>query len=636
MKQNDSTSKSPPHAKARKFRFGLPAALFLLVTLLYMPSVRNGFVYDDETLILKEDRPDSVEDFTEIFGQRHFPTVPYYRPISRLTFRLQHAIHGKDAAPFHAFNAVLAGLTALAAYGLMRGKPFNLGRTAAAIVALVFMAHPVASSTVYPACSGRETLLPAFFMLLSMQCWLMPGARARTGAVVLWALALFSKEQAIVLPVLFLLSDTLDLVGDKRLKQPVKNASWYGAMAVVAIIYLFIRRQIFGGSEWVLATDGFPWRPLLSYVYAMQSMIAPFVQLAYEPPPEVWLVPPWRAVVAAIVAVALALAAWRVRGSVGRITLFWLAWYVIIQLPTANILEQEAHFDERYVFLAGLAVPALAASVFGAYPAIRRHRHALLAAACGITAVCAAITLGRCASFRDDLAFSRQWVKADPGAPIPWNNIGVHWLNLGDLERAEPALLRAVETGPEFVAAYYNYGLLLFKQNRPAEAVAAYEHALRLDPKYPADYNLALALQHTGETARAEAAYLAAIRKIPDNPDAHYNLGLLRANEGRLEAALGNFAEASRLRPDDPDPIYNAGVALEQMGRTDDAMQAYETAKSKAPRRADIRQNLANILLKNGRVDEAAAEYDIVLELEPENAFVRDIRNAIDKNKRDN
>ena len=145
----------------------------------------------------------------------------------------------------------------------------------------------------------------------------MPGARARAGAVLLWTLALFSKEQAIVLPVLFLLSDALDLVGDKRLKQPVKNASWYSAMAVVAIIYMFIRRQIFGGSEWVLATNGFPWRPLLSYVYAMQSIIAPFVQLAYEPPPDVWLVPPWRAVVAALVAVALALAAWRVRWPLG-------------------------------------------------------------------------------------------------------------------------------------------------------------------------------------------------------------------------------------------------------------------------------------------------------------------------------
>lgn len=462
-----------------------------------------------------------------------------------------------------------------------------------------------------------------------MKFWLMPGAQARAGAVLLWALALFSKEQAIVMPVLFLLSDTLDLAEDKRLKQPVKNACWYGAMAILAVIYMFIRRQIFGGSEWVLATDGFPLIPLLSYVYALQSLIAPFVQLAYEPPPEVWLAPPWRAAVAVLLSSALVLAAWRVRASVGRITIFWLAWFVIIQSPTANILEQEARFDERYVFLAGLALPALAASVFTAYPVAHRHRHALLAAACGITAVCATITLGRSASFRNDLAFSNQWVKSDPAAPIPWNNIGVHWLNLGELQRAEPALRRAIDTGPEFVAAYYNYGLLLFKQNRPAEAVSSYEYALLLDPDYPADYNLALALQHAGETARAEEAYLAAIRKNPENPDPHYNLGLLRANDGRIEAAIDNFREAARLEPDDPDPFYNTGVALEQLGSTEEALQAYQTAKSLAPRRADIRQNLGNILLKNGRIHEAAAEYNVVLELEPDNSIVKDILNTI-------
>lgn len=100
MKKNDSPTKTPSNDNARKFRFELPAVLFVVVTLLYLPSIRNGFVYDDETLILKEDRPDSVEDFTEIFGQRHFPTVPYYRPVSRLTFRLQHAIHGKNPRAF--------------------------------------------------------------------------------------------------------------------------------------------------------------------------------------------------------------------------------------------------------------------------------------------------------------------------------------------------------------------------------------------------------------------------------------------------------------------------------------------------------------------------------------------------------
>ncbi len=604
------------------------AALVLLVVLLYLPSLRNGFVYDDETLILKEARPDSVEAFTEIFAQRHFPTVPYYRPVSRLTFRIQHALHGKRAAPFHAFNAVLAGLTALAAYGLLRRRPFKCGPTSAFLASLLFMVHPVASSTVYPACSGRETLLPAFFMLLAMQCWLLPGLRARLGALVLWGLALFAKEQAIMLPCLFLLSDALDLTGSGRLRRPARLCVWYGAMVVIAVVYAIIRQQIFGGSEWLLAVDKNPWGPALSYLYALQTLFVPFIPLVYEPPPDIWLFPPWRAGVAVLTTVALVVAVFRFRKTIGGLALFWTAWFFLIQLPTANILEQEARFDERYVFLAGLAVPALAAAAVSAWSGAVRHRRALLAAGCGLVAICSAITLSRAAAFRDDLTFSLLWTQTNPRAPIPWNNIGAHWLNAGRLKQAEPALRKALTYGPGLADAHYNIGLLLFKTDRAAAAVEAYREALRLDPRYAAEYNLALALQTVGEVDQAREIYLAAIRKTPNNPDAHYNLGLLYAKANETDAAIRCFREAARLRPDDAEPVYNIGVALEGRNRFDEALEAYQQAKRLAPGRADVRQNLGNVLFRKGRHAEAIIEYDTVLTIEPDNVQVRMIRDA--------
>ncbi len=604
------------------------AALVLLVVLLYLPSLRNGFVYDDETLILKEARPDSVEAFTEIFAQRHFPTVPYYRPVSRLTFRLQHALHGKRAAPFHAFNAILAGLTALATYGLLRRRPFTCGPSAAFLASLLFMVHPVASSTVYPACSGRETLLPAFFMLLAMQCWLLPGVRARLGALVFWGLALFAKEQAIVLPCLFLLSDALDLTKSGRLRRPARLSVWYGAMAVIAVVYVIIRQQIFGGSEWLLAVDKNPWGPVLAYLYALQTLFVPFIPLVYEPPPEIWLVPPWRAGVAVLAAAALVAAVCRFRKNIGGITLFWIAWFLLIQLPTANILEQEARFDERYVFLAGLAVPALAAAAVSAWSGAVRHRRALLAAGCGLIAICSAITLSRAAAFHDDMTFSRQWVRLQPEAPIPWNNIGAHWLNADRPDLAEPALRQALAHGPNLADAHYNMGLLLFKTHRVETAIATYREALRLDPRYAAEYNLALALQTIGEVDQARTTYLAAIRKTPKNPDAHYNLGLLCAKAGETDVAIRCFREAARLRPDDAEPIYNIGVALEGRDRFDEALETYQQAKRLAPGRADVRQNLGNVLFRKGRHAEAIIEYDAVLAIEPDNVQVRRIRDA--------
>ena len=619
-------AKSESRTNTNRVHRLLPILLPVLVILLYLPSLRNGFVYDDETLILKEARPDSVGAFTEIFAQRHFPTVPYYRPVSRLTFRLQHALHGKKAAPFHLFNAVLAGLTALAAYGLLRLRPFSFGVTSASLIALLFMVHPVASSTVYPACSGRETLLPAFLMLLAMQAWLRPGWPARLGAVFFWGLALFAKEQSIVLPGLFLLADTLDLTGTGRLRRPLRLGLWYGGMALIVVVYAIIRYRIFGGSEWILALKAQPWGPALSYLYALQTMFVPFIPLVYEPPPDVWLHPPWRAGVALLLTAAGLVVVWRLRRRVGPVALFWMGWFFLIQLPTANLLEQEARFAERYVFLAGLAVPALAAAIVSAGAGAARHRRAILAAAGGLIIACAAITLSRAATFRDDLTFALQWVRLQPRAPIPWNNLGAHWINVGRLDRAEPALRQALAYGPHLADAHYNTGLLLFKMDRVAAAVAAYRETLRLDPRYAAEYNLALALQTLGETDQAREMYRAAIKKTPQNPDAHYNLGLLLAKTGDRDEAIHCFQAAARLRPDDPEPIYNIGIVLEELQRDDEALAAYQTAKRIDPRRADVRQNLGNMLFRRGQYTQAVAEYDVVLAIEPGNLPVQRLR----------
>lgn len=593
-----------------------PWLLFLLILLLYLPSVRLGFVYDDETLILREPRPDSLRAFTEIFDRRHFPNVPYYRPVTRLTFRLQHFLHDKNPAPFHLFNALLAGLTALAAYGLLRRKPFAIGPSPAFLAALLFASHPAASSCVYPICSGRETLLPAFLMLLALQAWLRSGPRWRAAAVILWTAALFAKEQAIVLPVLFLAADLLDLNEDRRKERPLRLAGWYGVMAAAAAGYMLLRYTLFGGSEFTTDLALHPWRPLLSYLYALQTAFVPFGPLVYEPPADIWF-SAWRAGLALLAAAGLAFAAWRRRDRLGRQALFWAAWFVVIQLPTANLLKQEARFDERYVFLATLALPALAAALASLYwerPAVRRT---VWAGGLALAGVLGAVSLSRAAVFKDDLAFSLQWARTSPRNPIAHNNTGNNWLTRGRLDLAEPALRESIRVEPALPDAHFNLGTTLFRQGRFAEAIAEFQEALRLDPAYKADYNLALALDAAGDLPAAREHYQAALAKEPDNADISYNLGLLCARQGEPEQALRLFREAADRKPRDPTPVYNIGVTYERMNRLDEALNAYREAKERDPRRADVRLNLGNMLFRKGLFKEAAAEYEATLSLDP-------------------
>ncbi len=65
-----------------------------LVFVLYLPSLGNGFVYDDFDLIVRQAPPSGVGDILQVFAERHWPTLPYYRPVVRLTMVVQQAWHG--------------------------------------------------------------------------------------------------------------------------------------------------------------------------------------------------------------------------------------------------------------------------------------------------------------------------------------------------------------------------------------------------------------------------------------------------------------------------------------------------------------------------------------------------------------
>jgi Flp pilus assembly protein TadD len=78
---------------------------------------------------------------------------------------------------------------------------------------------------------------------------------------------------------------------------------------------------------------------------------------------------------------------------------------------------------------------------------------------------------------------------------------------------------------------------------------------------------LGLLLQHQGRLADARAAFEAAIRLDPTLPHPHYNLGIVSHAEGRLEEALQHFQEASRLEPAHADARRAIPVAAADLAR---------------------------------------------------------------------
>lgn len=544
--------------------------LFVAVVAVYLPSVDHGFLYDDYEVILSNAPLRSVEDLGRILTERHFLTLPYYRPVVRSSLLLQRSLHGDQPGPFHLFNACVAGLIALIAYALLRLPVFGLRPRWALLTAAVFALHPVASSCVYPIASGRETLLPALFVLMALYCFLRPGPWWRVGAAVAFAFALFGKEQAVVTLAVFVLADVLGLTSAPPGRSLRRWVVRYWPEAAIGALYFSIRHFLFAGGEYRLGDLG---QFALSYLYALQVVTVPFWEMVYEPTARVWF-SPWR------LAVALAIAGWallwirRSWPAVRNLTWFWLGWFVLTLLPTANLLDQEAPFAERYVFLAALGPLVLLARVLSNREKDGRPK-LWTGLAVAVLLLMASQTVARGAYYRDYESFCRQWVKTDPRSLNAHNSLAVVLTLDGRLEEAGRHYEEALKIAPANPQARSNLANLRLQQGRMQEAHDLLQEALRLDPGSYATHNaLGALLLGQGRIEQAIPHFARAIGLNSENQQGHANLANALAHQGNTRQAVHHYREALRIHPGlahvanrlawilatDPDPALRSGV----------------------------------------------------------------------------
>jgi protein O-mannosyl-transferase len=179
--------------------------VFFAAVLLYLPTVRYGYVQDDRAIIVSNPAAHSVGAALGAFDDPYWPResgAGLYRPVTILTFAIDWTLSGGRAGWFHVVNALWHGLvTVLLVMVLVRWLPL----LAAAAAGLVFAWHPVHVEAV-ASIVGRAELLAAAGILGGVLA-------ARRGwwaaAVVLAALAMFSKEHGVIAGVVILIDKWL-------------------------------------------------------------------------------------------------------------------------------------------------------------------------------------------------------------------------------------------------------------------------------------------------------------------------------------------------------------------------------------------------------------------------------------------
>ena len=242
--------------------------LALLVGVAYGNSLRNGFAFDDELLIVRNGLITKLETIPKLLVSDYWITRrdPYgdpasssglYRPLVHLTLAANYALGGLNPSGYHVVNLVLHCLVTWLLYLIALQLRFE--PEAAAVAAVLFAVHPLHTEAVANV-TGRGELLMALGVLGGLWCAMTGRRWWSLGA---FGIGLFSKEQALMLPALLLLYDiclakgtasppqrTSHIARRTRLLAGLRAAAMrYGSYAAVLVGYLLVRRAALGRFE---------------------------------------------------------------------------------------------------------------------------------------------------------------------------------------------------------------------------------------------------------------------------------------------------------------------------------------------------------------------------------------------------
>jgi tetratricopeptide (TPR) repeat protein len=236
-------------------RWLAPAGLFALILLAYTNSLSLGLAEDSQFLLTQDPRLQSLtaHNLWLVLSKSYWWPMAgdlIYRPITTASLLFNHALAGAagDAFWYHLVNLLLHALNVWLVWQLATRL---LSQRAAWCAAALFAVHPIATEAVDNVV-GRADLLAAMAVLAGLLIYgratAQSGPRRWLALFAVAAVGAFSKENAVVLAGLMLLSDlAFGAPGGIRMRQ---RLTAYAAAVGSVVTLLVARLAVFAPLPW--------------------------------------------------------------------------------------------------------------------------------------------------------------------------------------------------------------------------------------------------------------------------------------------------------------------------------------------------------------------------------------------------
>jgi hypothetical protein len=597
----------------------LLAVCILLVLAVYWPGLGGGFVFDDFSNIVANDKLNvSFASGWRAWLATAFssPASELQRPLTMVTFALNVAMTGLDPYWMKLTNVAIHALNTFLVYGLAgrivqaTNAPLNGDSQARDRVALWIAAawalNPINVTAVLYVVQRMESLSHTF-VFAGLSLYLAGRARllrgnggwplSLAGLVGCTAAGLLAKESAVLLPLYaFAIEWSLHDRAARDRRHERRMAGLFGLTlllpAILGIAWLLPR---FGAAAYVGRTFDLGTRLLteprvvLDYLHWTLLPTLGAMGLYHDDyVPSRGLFDPPATVLALVVLAALVTAAVLLRRR-RPLAALGLAWFFCAQLLTATVVPLELMFEHRNYF-ASLGVCLVLADLCLLAPETPRNRRLGAYAAMGLLVLYAGVTTMRTSEWRNPLAFAAIEAERHPRSPRAAYELARDYVVLTGYRADSPYLQ------PAFIAL---------------------ERAMATPGASPLPDAAALVLAARTDRVVDAAWWEGMRRKLADNPigpqetmalDSLVRCQIEGACQFARERMSGLFEAASRRPPSAEVLNIQGNYTLNILGRPDLALSLWRQASALKPTVPQYHVSVARLLLAMGRLDEARAE----------------------------
>ncbi len=537
--------------------------IILIPLLVYLPSVKNGFVYfDDDILILEnQTKLTNTANIIEAFQSDAFfnKSSPYYRPLLTVSLILDAQVSKTNPGFYHFMNIIYHILSCIALFWFLGMLGFK--KEISLLATLFFSVHPLMAGAVYwiPA---RNDLLVSFFSLLFLSFSIRYFQNQKFPyyivSILAFTLAIFSKESGIILPlVLFSF-----LIYIKLLKFNKETLIYCLSLLLITAIWFFLRKSSIAnvgmtqvGSWAILANYPFPFEIITKFIFPFDNPVTPVYSNSYT------------IIGILIFSISVLYVLFRKPKDINLI-FFGFAWYLLFSLPNMFVrldtsIDSYDYLTHRaYLPLVGLIIVLITIinKIFSDFN--YRSVKGILLFLPLILLIASSISLAN--KYRNPTTFWTSSIERNPEKAWFHYFLGRSHFMKKNISKSEQYFRNAnsLKQDPRF-----KYGLTLILQNKKlfdsAFLTISQARSLGLsEPGANTTYvNLCIETAkiyyEKGEYSKAAERCHLAVDLEPNNAILSYNMGLYLINAGETKKAASYWRRSINLDTEFKDAYRN-------------------------------------------------------------------------------